>query len=124
MSNYIGYTPDIIYDSVTNRFFYGVRRTDQGELFVTKSDQLQNDDSVSINKPGDPQEDFTNFEEGQDFFEGRNVNHNLVFENLNYEQFRWDNREIFYYVNSDGELVARVNQKFTYDDNSSSEGIE
>jgi len=124
MSNYIGYTPDILYNSVTNRFFYGVRRTDEGELFVSKSDQLQNDDAISINKSGNPEDDFTNFKEGQDFFEGRNVNHNIVYANLNYEQFRWDNREIFYYVNDEGELVARVNQEFIYDDNSSSEGIE
>ena len=124
MSNYIGYAPDIIYNSVTNRFFYGIRRTDEGELFVSKSDQLQNDDAISVNKPGDAKEDFTNFREGQDFFEGRSVNHNLVYKNLNYEQFRWDNREVFYYVNDEGELVARINQDYTYDENSSSEGIE
>lgn len=124
MSSYIGYTPDIIYQSVTNRYFYGLRRTDNGELFVNKSDQLDNNDSISINKPGDSENDFTNFKEGQDFFEGRNVKHNLIYKNLNYEQFRWDKRDIFYYVNDDGELVARVNQKFEYDDNSSSEGLE
>ena len=124
MSNYIGYAPDILYNSVTNRFFYGIRRTDEGELFVSKSDQLQNDDAISINKSGSPEDDFTGFKEGQDFFEGRNVNHNIVYKNLNYEQFRWDNREIFYYVNDEGELVARINQEFIYDENSSSEGIE
>ena len=34
-----------------------------------------------------------------------------------------DGRNISYYVDSDGELVARVNHSFTYDDNSSSNGL-
>jgi hypothetical protein len=124
MSNYIGISPDQIYNSVTNRFFYGLRRTDQGELFLGKVDQLKKTDDLSINNPGDPENNFSNFQEGQDFFEGRDANHNLVYKNLNYEQFRWDDRNIFYYINEEGELVVRINESFAYDDNLSSEGIE
>lgn len=124
MSNYIGFTPDQFYSTTTKRFFYGLRRTDEGELFAGKVDQLKKTDSLNINKPGDPAENFNNFQEDQDFFEGRNVKHNLIYENLNYEQFRWDNANINYYVNDEGELVAKVNQPHTYDNNSSSEGIE
>lgn len=124
MSNYIGSNPDQIYGAVENRFFYGLRRTDQGELFVAKADQTKKDASISVNKPGDPLDNFSSFQEGQDFYEGRDVNHNIVYENLSYEQFRWDNRNIYYYVNNEGELVARINQNFTYDENSSSEGLE
>ena len=36
--------------------------------------------------------------------------HNLVYENLNYEQFRWDDANLVYYINDEGELVVRVNQ--------------
>ncbi|MDB4257163.1 hypothetical protein N9827_00720, partial [bacterium] len=80
-------------------------------------------DAIMINNPGDPAQNYPSFEEGQDFLEGRDVNHDLVYDNLNYEQFRWDGRNISYYVDSDGELVARVNHSFTYDDNSSSNGL-
>ena len=122
MGNYIGTSQDHINASVQNRFFYGLRRTDEGELFIGKVDQLKNEDSLTFNKPGDPTANYPDFTEGQDFFEGRNVNHDLVYENLNYEQFRWDNRNIQYYVNDEGELVARTNQNYTYDDGASSSG--
>ena len=45
------------------------------------------DDMVQINKIGDPVDNYPNFEEGQEFYEGRDYNHNLVYANLNYEQF-------------------------------------
>lgn len=122
MANYIGFTPEQLFDSVQNRFFYGLRRTDQGELFLGKLDQLKNNDSLTVNNPGNPEESFNNFQEGEDFYEGRKVDHTLVFENLRYEQFQWDDKNIYYYVNDDGDLVARINQKFTYDDLSSSSG--
>jgi len=123
MGNYIGTSQDHINASVQNRFFYGLRRTDEGELFIGKVDQLKNEDSLTLNNPGDPTANYPDFTEGQDFFEGRDVNKGLVYENLNYEQFRWDDRNIDYYINSEGELVARVGQNHTYDDGSSSSGI-
>lgn len=123
MANYTGTSPDHINGAIPDRFFYGLRRTDNGELFVGKMDQMSTTDSIMINNPGDPAKNYPSFEEGQDFLEGRDVNHDLVYLNLNYEQFRWDGRNISYYVDSDGELVARVNHSFTYDDNSSSNGL-
>ena len=123
MANYTGTSPDHINGAIPDRFFYGLRRTDNGELFVGKMDQMSTTDVIMINNPGDPAQNYPSFEEGQDFLEGRDVNHDLVYDNLNYEQFRWDGRNISYYVDSDGELVARVNHSFTYDDNSSSNGL-
>lgn len=120
---YSGMSPDHIVGALQNRFFYGLRRTDNGELFIAKADQLKTTDSIMVNKPGDPTNNYTDFEEGQDFKEGRDVNHNLVYENLNYEQYRWDNRNISYYIDDDGELVARINQNYVYDENSSSDGL-
>ena len=35
-------------------------------------------------------------------------------DNLKYQQYRWDDRAIFYYVDSDGNLCARVNSGVTY----------
>jgi hypothetical protein len=123
-ANYTGFTPDQIYSAVQNRFFYGLRRTDRGELFISKADQMNATDSITINKPGNPTENFLGFDEGIDFYEGRDVDHEVVYANLNYEQFRWDDRNISYYVDAAGELVARINQTAEYDDGSSSAGNE
>jgi len=122
MANYIGFTPEQLYGAVENRFFYGLRRTDQGELFLGKLDQLKNDDNITVNNPGDPEQNYPSYEEGQDFLEGRDAFHNIVYENLNYEQFRWDDRNLYYYINDEGELVVRINQSFTYDESVSSSG--
>ena len=123
MSNYAGTTPDHLNGAIPDRYFYGLRRTDEGELFIGKMDQMSATGEVTINNPGDPGQNYPDFDQGQDFYEGRDVNHDLVYENLNYEQFKWDGRNISYYVNDEGELVARVNHSFTYDDNSSSNGL-
>ena len=113
MSNYLGASQEQYYNSNGQRFFYGLRRTDDGELFMAKVDQLAQDDMVQINKIGDPVDNYPNFEQGQEFYEGRDYNHNLVYTNLNYEQFKHDDRDIFYYVNSEGELCLRVNEDHT-----------
>ena len=123
MSNYIGYSAgDYLQNNVNSRYLYGLRRTDEGELFLGRSDQLSDTDDIVINNPGFAEDNFTDFEEGQDFYEGRDVYHNLIYKNLNYEQFRWDNRNIYYYVNAEGELVARLNKTYTYPTGTSSEG--
>ena len=96
------------------RYFYGLRRTDDGELFIAKVDQLKSNESIIINKEGDPAQNYEDFDEGENFLEGRNVNHEKVYANLNYEQYKWDNRNINYYIDDSGNLVARVNEGYTY----------
>ena len=123
MSNYTGTTPDHLDGAIPDRYFYGLRRTDNGELFLGKMDQMDANGSIQINKPGDNANDYDQLEEGFDFYEGRDIDHELLYSNLNYEQYRWHDKNVWYYVNSEGELVARVNHSFTYDDNSSSNGL-
>jgi hypothetical protein len=119
MSNYyLGTAPADILGS-TPRYFYGLRKNENGSIFVVKSDQIKEGDSIEINEPGEPSGNYNDFEPGVDFFEGITVNHQRVFENLKYPQYRWDNRSVNYYINANGELVARINQGFTYDENSS-----
>ena len=77
-----------------------------------------------LDKPGDLADNYPGFEEGQEFFEGRSVDHTLVYDNLNYEQFRWDNRNLYYYINSEGEFIIVTNSTHTYTDTDSSAGIE
>ncbi len=98
----------------TPRFFYGIRKNENGSLFLERSDQLKGDTTVEINAPGDSEGNFTDFEVGVDFFEGIDVNHNAVYPNLKIQQYRWDDRAIFYYINDEGELVARINNGYSY----------
>jgi hypothetical protein len=37
-----------------------------------------------------------------------------VYDNLKWEQYRWDNRSLLYYVNDNGELIVRINQTYVY----------
>ena len=115
---YIGNTAGTIIDSLAgSRYFYGLRRTEDGTLYVAKVDQLDINDGIQINNVGDEaDQDYPNFQPGQDFFEGRDTYHNVVYRNLNYEQFRWDDRNVYYYINDEGEFVVRINQKYEYPD--------
>lgn len=97
-----------------NRYFYGLRRTDAGELYMVKADLLRLEDGVQLNRPGDIDENYNNWSRGEDFFEGRDQQHRKTYPNLVYEQYKWDGRNLFYYVNKDGELVLKVNEAHTY----------
>ena len=67
MGNYVGASQEQYFMQNGERFFYGLRRTDNGELFMGKVDQLDQDDMVQINKIGDPTNNYPNFEQGQEF---------------------------------------------------------
>jgi len=123
MTQYAGNDASFVTGQIDGRFFYGLRRTDQGELFFTKVDQMDPNEVVQINKPGDPENNFNEFEQGVDFFEGRDQNHEIVYENLIYEQLRWDDRHVNYYINDDGEFVMRLNKPFTYKTDISTDGL-
>ena len=97
-----------------NRYFYGLRRTDAGELYMVKSDLLRLEDGVQLNRPGNIDANYNNFSRGEDFFEGRDQQHRKTYPNLVYEQYKWDGRNLFYYVNKEGELVLKVNEAHTY----------
>ena len=97
-----------------NRYFYGLRRTDAGELYMVKSDLLRLEDGVQLNRPGNIDENYNNWSRGEDFFEGRDQQHRKTYPNLVYEQYTWDGRNLFYYVNKEGELVLKVNEAHTY----------
>lgn len=96
------------------RYFYALRRTDDGELYFSRVNQLSREDSIEINTIGDYEDNYNDFQVGVDFFEGRDVYHNLVYQNLNYEQYRWDDRSMYYYIDDDGQLIIRTNTKYQY----------
>ena len=110
MSNTVGQDTGVyLANGIKDRYFYGLRRTDEGTLFIGKVDQLSANDPVSINNPGNIDDNFKDFDQGYDFYEGRDLNHAKPFPNLRYEQFRWDDVNLNYYINSEGELVVRIN---------------
>ena len=101
------------------RYFYGLRRDDEGMLYFVKSDQLTDDHTMVINNPGLTENDFTEFEYGVDFFDGRlEEDHSRPYTNLQWDQYRWDNRNMFYYINDNGEFVVRLNKQYTYPEGS------
>lgn len=117
MSETFGIGIEDLQQSLGNaRYFYGLRRTDQGTLYMVKADLLELEDGVIVNQKGAPSQNYNDFTRGQDFFEGKDTEHKKVFDNLVYEQFRWDGRNLFYYINEQGELVLKVNESHTYEE--------
>ena len=37
-----------------------------------------------------------------------------VYSNLEWDQYRWGSRNVFYYINDNGEFVVRLNQEYVY----------
>jgi len=124
MSYYIGTSPTDVIGSFIKRYFYGMRRNNDGELFLIVADQLAgNQDSVTINELGIAEDNFLDFEEGIDFLDGIDANHNIVYKNLRYQQIRWDDRSLVYYVEPNtGQFVQRVTETYVYPDGISGTG--
>jgi hypothetical protein len=103
----------------TPRFLYGIRKNENGSLFLLRIDNIRDKEIAVINIPGEETGNYTDFEVGVDFFEGLDVNHNPVYDNLNYQQYRWDDRALFYYVDADGQLSVVINNGHVYDNGAS-----
>lgn len=118
MTYYIGneVNQDYILGAGNPRFFYALRRTDDGDLYFAKIDQITDIDAdIVVNNPGLVENDYPDFEYGVDFFDGRiEEDHSRPYANLQWDQYRWDNKNMFYYINDTGEFVARVNKQYNY----------
>jgi len=113
MTNYIGKSPGV------KKFFYGLRRTNEGELTFSKLDfEGGFSETIEFNdltKRGDQEEqyDFPGFD--QDYFDGRGQDHELVNQSLNYEQYKFREEDLYYYIDeNDGHLVVRINDEYIY----------
>ena len=101
------------------RYFYALARQDggtqDGQIYFYKIDQLTSSASLVLNVPGTTANNFENFEYGVDYFDGRlAADHSRPYPNLVFDQYRWDNKNCYYYLDSTGELVVRINQTYTY----------
>lgn len=116
---YLGTTPS---EALGNspRYWYALRRNEDGELFFVRSDQVLDRDVYELNIPGPPEEDFDQFEGGVDYLDGIDATHEKPKENMFYPQYRWDERSLFYYVDSEGMFVVRINKGYSYPTNISS----
>lgn len=117
MTYYVGSNPQDVLGGITKRYMYGLRRNEDGELYLVRVDQLQGgaDNSIVVNDLGVAEENFPDFEEGIDFLEGIDANHNVVYDNLRYPQIKWDGRSLLYYIETDtGFLVQRVSEAYEY----------
>lgn len=122
---YVGNNPQDVIQGLIKRYFYGLRRNRDGELFLIRIDQLQGGDNqiATINDVGIADENFPDFEEGIDFLEGIDADHEIVYDNLRYQQLRWDGRSLTYYVDPvDGSLNVRISEDYNYPENISSPG--
>lgn len=96
------------------RYFYAIKKNQDGELTFLRSDQLIDKDSIEMNIPGPPAENFEDLEPGIDYFEGVDDDHEPNYKNLVWTQYKWDNRSILYYIDDEGRLTARINQNYIY----------
>ena len=98
------------------RYFYALRRTDDGLLYFFRLDQLKDvDNEIIVNDPGLAENDFEEFEYGVDFFDGRLAeDHSRPYSNLHWDQYRWDNNNVYCYINANGEFVVRLNKTYEY----------
>ena len=114
-THYIGLDPSQ-YVGDSKRYFYALYRDDTGTLYYWKIDNLTDTAAYTVNNPGLAENDFQDFAYGVDYFNGRLASdHSRPYSNLAFDQYRWDNLNINYYMNANGEFVARVNQGYTYD---------
>lgn len=117
MTYYIGNEVSIndILGQGNPRYFLALRRTDDGLLYFAKIDQLKDTDTITVNVAGSNENNFEDFAYGTDYFDGRLADdHSRPFPNLYYDQYRWDSKNCYYYINDNGELVVRINQVYPY----------
>jgi hypothetical protein len=97
-----------------DRYFFGLERTVEGDLTLVLIDQTNKTEEITINNPGPVEKNYPNFRFGEDYFSGRNSDHELVYNNLKYEQFKWDNRYLQYFIDEDGQWSQKINQIHNY----------
>jgi|TARA_B110000259_G_scaffold37407_1_gene42369 hypothetical protein len=123
MSYFIGTSPEAVVNGFIKRYFYGLRRNDDGELFLIRIDQLAGEETAVINDVGIGENNFLDYEEGIDFLEGVDIDHNVIYQNLRYPQLKWDSRLLTYYVDPvDGQYIISISQDYEYPENISSPG--
>jgi hypothetical protein len=106
MSKFIG--PD----APKQNIFYGFSRTNDGYLTFAKVDLVGGyNETIVINDLTlrDDEEEQHEFSIGTDYFDGRNSDHELVNASLKYEQYKFREEDLEYFIDDDGVLTVRIN---------------
>ena len=120
MTYYIGTSPQDVLAGFIKRYMYGLRRNEDGELYLMVTDQLAFGDgnTATINDVGIAENNFLDFEEGIDYLDGIDANHDVVYQNLRYPQIKWDGRSLLYYIDpADGQFIQRISEAYSYPEN-------
>ena len=117
---YLGQTPEEFFNK-NERYFYGIRRDENGFLALSKMNMDTSTDAIEVqnlNLTGEIERTYDGFEDGVDFFDGVDAARNTNFQGLKYEQYKWSADDLYYYVDGQGQLCVRINIPYNY-----SEGI-
>lgn len=114
---YLGQTPAEFMNQ-TPRYFYGITRTTDGFLTLTKINMDTSTESISLenlNAVGEVADVYDGFEEGVDFFDGIDPKTRMPnYSGSNFEQYRWSADDSYYYVDSNGVLCVRIDVPYNY----------
>jgi hypothetical protein len=114
MSNYIGTGP---VSRENRKYFYKITRNSNQELILTKIDLNSSTETVVVNNP---ELETNNVKHA---FQGFNTDyvvintdesHNIIDPPLGVSQYKVRNDDINYFVDNNGNLIARINAKYTY----------
>lgn len=113
---YLGQTPEEFFNK-NERYFYGIRRDENGFLALSKISMDSSTDSIDVQNlmnTGSIEQTYDGFEEGVDFFDGIDAARNQNFAGLKYEQYKWSADDLYYYVDGQGQLCVRINVPYNY----------
>jgi len=94
--------------------FHGFRRDDDGLLYYNRVDLSNSNASVNLTDGSVLDDDTTTSVDLNNSSFGGGRNNMGKRKGVTYEQWLIDSNQVYFYVNSDGFLVARMNQSYTY----------
>jgi hypothetical protein len=113
---YLGQTPEEFFNK-NERYFYGIRRDEEGFLTLTKVNMDTSTDAIEVqdlNNIGTIERTYDGFDDGVDFFDGVDAARVPAFVGLKYEQYKWSADDLYYFVDGEGRLSVRINVPYNY----------
>lgn len=117
MSNYIGAGP---VGKQPKKYFYKLTRNSNSELILSKVDLDSPTDTVEINDmslvdSNEPMHTFAGFDTSLQYVViNIDENHNVIEKSLGYTQYKVREENINYYIDENGNFIARLNRSYNY----------
>lgn len=112
MSNYIGEGP---ISRENRKFFYKITRNSDNDLILTKINTNASTEEIVLNDPSiaGEQHVFQGF--GTDYTViNTDANHEVIDDPLGVSQYMIRNDDVNYYIDENGNFIARINKKYNY----------